>query len=201
MIPFTYVALLKRQTIRRSKRLEAFVAALRDRNELVVLHESSTLLVLGDPSLRRIVLAGETGLVVGYAFDRTTNTRIVAPFPAQDEPAEILIDRIWGGYVALRTRNATPEVLREPSGTVPCYHLEIDDVHIVTSRPDLLLTTGLFKPEVDWTILTQGLVYRDLKPGLDDTERPLTGHVHRRRRCRSLGGNFAFLQTLGGPLD
>lgn len=164
MIPFSYVALLMRQTSRRSERLEAFVAALRDRNELVVLHESSTLLVLGDPSLPRIVLAGETGLVVGYAFDRTTNARIVAPFPAQDEPAEVLIDRVWGGYVALRTRNATPEVLREPSGTVPCYHFEIDDVHIVTSRCDLLLTTGLFKPEIDWTILTQGLVYRDLKP-------------------------------------
>jgi asparagine synthase (glutamine-hydrolysing) len=163
VISLTYVALLKRQTIRRSERLDAFVTALRDAHGLALLHETSTLLILGDPQLPRVALAGEAGLLIGYAFDRTTNARIVVPFPAQDEPADILIDRIWGGYVALRTRNATPEVLREPSGTVPSYHLEVDDVHIVTSRPDLLLTTGLLEPEIDWTILTQGLVYRDLK--------------------------------------
>jgi asparagine synthase (glutamine-hydrolysing) len=163
VIPLTYVALLKRQTIRRSERLDMFVAALRDAHGLALLHETPTLLVLGDPQLPRILLAGDTGLLIGYAFDRATNARIVAPFPAQDEPADNLLDQIWGGYVALRTRNATPEVLREPSGTVPCYHLETDDIHVVTSRPDLLLTGNLLQPEIDWTILTQGLVYRDFK--------------------------------------
>lgn len=164
MIPLSYVALLKRQTIRHSERLVAFVAALRQTHGIAVLHETATLLVLGEPHLPRVALAGESGLIVGYAFDTATNARIVAPFPGQDEQAELLADRIWGGYVALRTRNATPEFFREPSGSVPCYHTEVDDVHIVTSRPDLLAATDLCRPEIDWTILTQGLVYRDLKP-------------------------------------
>ncbi|MDB5712530.1 MAG: hypothetical protein JWL96_4600 [Sphingomonas bacterium] len=164
MIPLTYVALLKRQTIRHSERLDAFISSLRVLHGLALLHDTATLLVLGDPQLPRVALAGEAGLLVGYAFDRATSARITAPFPGQHEPAEILIDRIWGGYVGLRTRNSTPEVVREPSGTVPCYHLEIDDVHVVTSRPDLLVSDGLLQPEIDWTILTQGLVYRDLKP-------------------------------------
>ncbi|MFA5966679.1 MAG: asparagine synthase-related protein [Sphingomonas sp.] len=164
MIPLSYVALLKRQTVRHSERLDAFVTTLSDAHGLSVLHQSSTLLVLGDPQLPRVVLAGEAGLLIGYAFDRASNARLTAPFPAQGEPADSLIDRIWGGYVTLRTRDATPEVMREPSGTVPCYHMEIEGIHVVTSRPDLLRATGLLEPEIDWTILTQGLVYRDLKP-------------------------------------
>ncbi len=164
MIPLSYVALLKRQTMRHSERLDAFVATLQDTHGLDVLHHSATLLVLGDPQLPRVALAGEAGLLIGYAFDRVTNARITAPFPAEGEAADSLIDRIWGGYVTLRTSDETPEVMREPSGTIPCYHLAIDDVHVVTSRPDLLRATGLFEPEIDWTILAQGLVYRDLKP-------------------------------------
>jgi asparagine synthase (glutamine-hydrolysing) len=164
VIPLTYVALLKRQTISHSERIGAFIANLRIMERLALLHETATLMVLGDPQLPRVELAGEAGLLVGYAFDRVTSARITAPFPGQDEATDILIDRIWGGYVALRTRNATPEVVREPSGSVPCYHLEIDDVHVVTSRPDLPVSAGLLQPEIDWTILTQGLVYRDLKP-------------------------------------
>ena len=164
MIPLSYIALLKRQTIRRSERLKAFVAALIGEHGFVVMHNSATLLIVGDPALPRIELAGEVGLIVGFVFDRASGTRIEAPFAGQDDPADALIERIWGGYLALRTRNATPEILREPSGTVPCYHAEVDDVHIVTSRPDLLASTGLLQPEMDWTVLTQSLVYRDLKP-------------------------------------
>jgi asparagine synthase (glutamine-hydrolysing) len=164
MIPLTYVAFLARRSTKRSERLVAFLESLVRDEKMAIIHDSSTLLVAADPALPRIELSNGRGTLLGYVFDRRTGTRLTAPFAGEESPAGVLAELIWGGYLALRTCNDTPEVFREPSGTLPCYHAEIDDTHIVTSRPDLLVSAGLVRPEPDWTILAQGLVYRDLKP-------------------------------------
>lgn len=164
MTPLSYVALVSRQTINVSPRLNAWCETLEREHGLKTLCASPTLILIGDPCLPRIELPGGAGVLVGYVFDRVTGLRVTEANVTLLEPAEELITRIWGGYIALRSRTATPEVVREPSGTVACYQAELDDIQIITSRPDLLFSTRLMQPDIDWTIIAQGLGYRDLKP-------------------------------------
>lgn len=165
MINLPYVALLSRAPTVRSDRLAHFIETLRSGSDLPMLYESQTMVVLGARQLPRVILPNGSGMVLGYLFDRLTGTRIARdPGGSLDAPAERFVERYWGGYLALRTRHATAEVLRDPSGAMPCYHIAVDDAHVFTSRPALLFESGLIRPEIDWTILTQALVFQDLKP-------------------------------------
>jgi asparagine synthase (glutamine-hydrolysing) len=163
MIPLSYVALLSRQTTRRSDALSAWIDRLQRDHGLAPLFESPTLAVFGDPLLPRVEVPPAAGLIIGYAFDHSTGADISAASVAARAPAEELIEALWGGYVMLRSLHATPEVVRDPSGTIACYETDCDEVRIVTSRPDLLFAAGLMRPAIDWTTLSQGLVYRDIK--------------------------------------
>ncbi|MEO9133095.1 MAG: asparagine synthase-related protein [Sphingomonas sp.] len=163
MSAWSYVALLKRQTTRHSDRLLAFVDALQRDEGLTILHQSETLLVLGSRHLPHITLTSGRGIILGYLFEQTSSTRVDTASDQLDALAEDLLRTHWGGYVALRTHHATPEVLRDPSGTLPCYHTAMDDVHIMTSIPRLFFDHGLKAAEIDWAMFAQSLVYRDIK--------------------------------------
>ncbi|NML08057.1 asparagine synthase-related protein [Sphingomonas sp. G-3-2-10] len=128
--------------------------------------DAQGLCVLGDPGAAQLVLSHDRGIVWGHMFRRDDNARVteytssgIAAIPAAD-----LMSSYWGGYVAIRVFDDRIEVVRDPSGLVACYYAEIDGVHIVTSRPDLLFAHGLFEPDIDWTIVAQSLVYRDFRP-------------------------------------
>ncbi|MDB5576863.1 MAG: hypothetical protein JWR80_2039 [Bradyrhizobium sp.] len=164
MMPNSYVALLARQTSRRSERLVAWLDTLRREHGLALLFESPTITLYGYPLLQRVELPAGAGVLIGHVFDRATCVRIKEARASLLAPAETLITQIWGGYIALRSHEATPEVLREPSGVLPCYQTELDDIQVITSRPDLLFSTGLMQAEIDLTIVAQGQAYRDLKP-------------------------------------
>src|SRR5690348_7716750 len=99
MRPLTYVALLARQTTRRSERVAAWIDRLEREHGLVLLFDSPTLTLYGPPSLPRIELPGQAGVLVGYAFDRSTYRRIEQAIVALCEPAEMLFGKVWGGYV------------------------------------------------------------------------------------------------------
>jgi len=165
VITLPYLALLSRARTMRSERLTRFVETLQRGSHLTSVYESPTMLILASSQLPGIILPDGNGMILGYLFDRQSGTRVARdPGTPLDEPAERFVERYWGGYLALRTRHATAEILRDPSGAMPCYHVAMDDMHVFTSQPALLFHYGLAQPEIDWTILTQGLVFQDLKP-------------------------------------
>ncbi len=72
-----------------------------------------------------------------------------------------LIEDFWGRYVAFLAGPAGTMVLRDPSGTLPCYLLRADGVDIVFSWLDDLL--DLFPwvptPAVDWERLSAQIAF------------------------------------------
>lgn len=140
------------------------IMALASARGLALLIDDEDLLVIGDAAAPHIALPQGAGLIWGHLFDRATATRISSAQDSMLATADQFIARHWGGYVAIRRRGDFVEILRDPSGAVPCYHAESDGSQIFTSRPDLLFDTGLCKPDIDWTIVAQTLAFRDLRP-------------------------------------
>lgn len=144
-------------------RLRALLDGLRP--TLALLVDRSGLTVLGDASAASLVLPDDQGIVWGHVFKRDGFARVMdGESPTLIQRAEEFLRTHWGGYVAIRTLGNTVEVLRDPSGAVACYHAQIDGAHLLTSRPDLLFDYGMLKPEIDWSVVAQSLVYRDLRP-------------------------------------
>ncbi|WP_448662533.1 asparagine synthase-related protein [Sphingomonas sp. CJ20] len=123
------------------------------------------LLVFGDPIASHLILPNAGGLIWGHLFEGLANSRVLSSrHPAIEADSTTFLSRLWGGYLAIRCREGAVEILRDPSGTVSCYHAALEGVHILTSQPTLLFETGLLARSIDWTILAQTLVYRDLRP-------------------------------------
>ena len=63
-----------------------------------------------------------------------------------------LVEHFWGRYVAfLPSWTGDARVLRDPTGTLPCYRIDIDGVSIVLSwLEDLYSLLNLPMPSVDW---------------------------------------------------
>lgn len=160
-----YIFMLTPKAGTRSPRLVAFAHSLRRTQHLTVLRDDVELLALGAGDAPCIDLV-DGGLIWGHLFGRCTAARIVdqAESAPLTEPAEDFVARHWGGYLAVRHQPDGLEVLRDPSGEIPCYCAEIDGTHIVTSRPHLLFDAGLLPIAFDWTIIAQALAFRDLKP-------------------------------------
>lgn len=150
----------------RSDRLNVLIDRLVAEEELARLFERDGLLVLGKPDASHLLMPGGSGLIWGTLFDRTTSWRVAAPAELREgnAPAEQFIERYWGGYLAVRERGDAVEILRDPSGAIPCYQCQFDGASIFTTRVTLLTDAGAVRPEVDWTIVTQSLVFQDLRP-------------------------------------
>lgn len=159
-----FLALLSPPGLSRSERLDSFIVSLRDAQDLELLVDTPVLLMLGAPGAAHLTLPEGQGVIWGHLFDRETNARLAHAERPTDGAAEEFLSRFWGGYVAIRVLDGGVEILRDPSGAVACYQAAIDGAQIITSRPDLLFEYGLLVPEIDWTIIAQSLVFRDLRP-------------------------------------
>lgn len=159
-----FVALVQPPNHPSAMRVRRIVTAEAGGRGLAPLIDDPDLLVLGDAAAPHIALPQGAGMIWGHVFDRATATRISSARDDLMAKAENFITRHWGGYIAIRRIAGSIEILRDPSGALPCYHAEIDGTHIFTSWPDLLFDTGLLKPDIDWTIVAQTLAFRDLRP-------------------------------------
>lgn len=113
-------------------------------------------------------LNNHRGVVLGKLFGRHGAPTPVDHFCAHpDESAAIvatgaqpLIERHWGRYVAfLESPDGGFRVLRDPSGTLPCYHLDHEGVDVVFSwLEDVLeLLPSVPQPAVSWEHLVAHL--------------------------------------------
>jgi asparagine synthase (glutamine-hydrolysing) len=165
VIRHPYIAFLRRPRHTASGAIEKAMATIAASPRLSILHDSPTITVFAAPDSPHVALGDGHGIILGHLFARATDQAVKGPANHPlDAPAADFVRTYWGGYVALRSRNDAAEIVRDPSGAVPCYHVEIDDWHVVSSSPSLLVELGLVAVEIDWTIVAQALVYRDLRP-------------------------------------
>lgn len=61
------------------------------------------------------------------------------------------LHRYWGGYVAAFAGGEQPEVMRDPSGALPCYWARHDNQTLFASDVELLVAAGAIRPEIDWS--------------------------------------------------
>jgi asparagine synthase (glutamine-hydrolysing) len=172
-----YLAMLRRAGRAASGRVVGAIEQAQSELGLTRLYESPTLTVLAPATLPHVVVPNGSGVILGHVFERAGGTRCHrGATSGLDQPPAGFVELYWGGYLALRTRHAAAEVLRDPSGSVPCYHLALDDVHILAAEPALLVDLGLVAAGIDWTIVSQAMVYRDLRPartalrGIDEVQ-------------------------------
>jgi asparagine synthase (glutamine-hydrolysing) len=160
-----YVFLVTPSGERRSARLDAFVAALQRSHRLALLRNEDDLIALGARGAPCIDLA-DGGLVWGHLFANESSRSLSGPVSTADLSisAKDVVRHHWGGYLTIRRPPDGIEILRDPSGGIPCYVADIDGTHVLTSRPALVFDAGLLPIEFDWTIISQALAYRDLKP-------------------------------------
>lgn len=149
-----------------SARLGSFVDALTQTGGLDRLFETERLIVAGQRTAPHLVLPDGAGLIWGRLFERMTSWRITDEEGLRNAnaPFEQFIERHWGGYLAIREIGGIVEILRDPSGAIPCYHARLGDARIFTTRISLLTDSGLIQSEIDWTIVTQSLIFQDLRP-------------------------------------
>jgi asparagine synthase (glutamine-hydrolysing) len=106
-------------------------------------------------------LPSDQGVVLGRLFRREDRPAASADVDlSANEGARILrtearalVDDYWGRYVAvLRSNRGGAQVLRDPSGALPCFHVDVEGVAVVFSWLEDLLafTPDRPVPAVDW---------------------------------------------------
>lgn len=110
-----------------------------------------------------VLQAGERGIVIGYLFERTTDSRVtrlprdILQCPDASSFATWLTRQCWGAYVALLVEGPHLCVYRDPSGLLPVYRSEIAEGQACTSDLTLLNSHCSSKPRVSWHDLASHL--------------------------------------------
>lgn len=165
MITTPYFAFVWKQGFPRSDRLLRAIDRLRRQLGLSVLVDSPQLLFLGEQRSPHVLPEREGCIIWGALFDRRSVAFEIRPADAELlAPAERFLTQFWGGYVAFRSQPDGVEIFRDPSGMVPSYIAAIEGGQIFTSRPAMLFELELLTPEIDWSVVTQALAFRDLRP-------------------------------------
>ena len=152
---------------------------------LTRLLETSTATVLVEQRSDALLLEDEGGCVIGTVYDggsvaRTTELDAAHRGQISGSRGASLLKSHWGGYVALVCggQDGTTDVIRDPSGFLPCYYAHAGDITLISSDVSLLFATGLLTPELDWTYLAGQLVFgfeRPARTGLAGVKELLGG--------------------------
>lgn len=99
------------------------------------------------------------GLVLGTLFHRNGPARALNKFlpAAQARLAvggrAVLLRDYWGGYVAAFRNETATEILRDPSGALPCYWARKGGAALLASDAELLRAAGAVSARFDWPAL------------------------------------------------
>ncbi len=147
------------------------------------------------------VLALAGGLVIGHLFSNEgcPITADALRAHAGQDLASYLLKHCWGEYLLLRTQAKTApalDVMREPSGGVPCFHHVVAGIGFITSDVSLAHGLGLHSGEVDWDFIAHALAYpyvNTARTGLIDMRELLPGSA------LALRGTAASLSEVWSP--
>ncbi len=156
-----FIALLSQK----SERLTGLVSHIAQHSDLQLRFNSAGLAVFLDAAGASVAFPDGTGLLIGSAF---TSEHPPARLRANNSSSilrgiglqESLISSIWGGYVAVAANEGAGAVwgLRDPSGTIPCFLVEIADVTILVSDIESLYEVDLLTPTINWANVVYGLL-------------------------------------------
>jgi asparagine synthase (glutamine-hydrolysing) len=132
-----------------------FVARLSARTGLCAGYANPRMVALVNPACPCIAV-GDAGCILGSLFHRHGPARRLTDL-AENEAAHIagsdgnaLLKLFWGGYVAAISGAASLKVLRDPSGSFPCYYVSSGELVLLASDADLLVEAGIpVEPDVD----------------------------------------------------
>ncbi len=142
-----------------------------DEDGLVLIHSGAE---PGSGSCETRVLQDGAGAICGRLFRRGHELQSHARCAPMgfDESAEItstgcraLLEDYWGRYVAIVRDDAAREVhvLRDPSGTLPCFVTRLEDVHVVFSDIETCLRLDLFAFSINWNFIAAFVPYSALQ--------------------------------------
>lgn len=124
--------------------------------------EGHSLMAFTNSACRCIGVPGQ-GVILGTLFRRHGPPRPIEAAELSD-PTHLLADRgdtllecFWGGYVAAFAGARGGEVVRDPSGALPCYYAATPRMTLLASDVELLLASGLVHPVIDTQALARHL--------------------------------------------
>lgn len=106
---------------------------------------------------------GAAGVVLGTLFHRHGAARPLSSFSSTAQSTlertglQHLLDCFWGGYVAIDCRERTVEILRDPSGALPCYRASARGAALCASDIDLLFGAGARVARLNWDAVARVL--------------------------------------------
>lgn len=161
-MPYRYLALLDSFKDHTSPESETLHAQLGECGMQCRLSLGGLTLYVGreTPSLE---LPG-VGLIVGQVFPKAGEASNLTPSAASSHPnpAQLLLDRYWGEYIAIFRGRRTDEpmsILRDPSGGVPCIYSVDARGGFVASDVSIAEALGLHESQVDWDAIAHSLVF------------------------------------------
>jgi len=135
-----------------------------------------------------LLLPDGGGIVIGHLFHRRDGRRATAhtlgDIPHHADRARWLIEKSWGRYIAVLTRDEgrNVEILRDPTGLLPCYRTHQDGIHAFAEDARLFRRLGLITGAIDWDALAVPLAFpdfRDRTTALIGVTEPMPGSLVR----------------------
>lgn len=168
MMPYGYLAI--HSTNLRSAFAEQSEALVRRLGMRQVMETAGTIVWAG-PATPVVTLDGEAGIIIGTLFRKGAGSRRI---DVLDRPAasairrssrRALIEHYWGGYVAFlpEVQAAHLSVVRDPSGTMPCYYLRRPECTVIASDVETMVAAGLLVPAIAWDGLARHLLATQLR--------------------------------------
>lgn len=145
------------------------------RTGLAFVRHTPTVILLADQPARCIAL-GRDGFAIGHVFPRHGPARPLSVIEEPDARTIIAarghdLETIWGGYVLALIDGRSVRILRDPSGALPCYYVQAAGSTAFASDVELLVASGIVRPEIDWPALGRHLH----SAGLPTSETALAG--------------------------
>jgi len=143
---------------------------------LRVCHRASRIAVLANEDCSCLAISADH-LVVGTLFHRHGPPRAIVAFDNTERITLLngrtaaLLASYWGGYISLSVRGDAVEILRDPSGALPCYQTAIGGIALFASDMELLSAGGAVHGGVGWDALGRML----FSSGLPTRETALVG--------------------------
>lgn len=184
-MPMRYLMIVgARQTDDQIAAVQATAAMLEQALGFHVIVETPQVTILANAFLEPVRF--QTGIVIGWLFRRGregSRTTVFTP----DERSDILergslslVRNFWGGFVAAawNADMGTVQILRDPSGALPCYYMSWGDLTLVASDVEGLFLAARTKPGIDWRYIAEHLTrphYRPIRTALCGVTELLAG--------------------------